>query len=258
MRDADVCIFNQLLFLKDSGGILRHFLKKRIYFCAHHFCTESFNLSVPWPLESFFWRLQSYFFELYIQNNHCEMQCDSWLCECVCNCTRVCPGAHAHASLDMQSGSLVLSEGFSSIWPRPVSPAVAFQQQFQGQTCAPSLHTHAAKKTRESKERVCLAKFHVISVSRVTLLRPRGLTWDGCCSHPPRLIASPHSVISKSPPFLIPNHPSLFAYLHLPAHCYSLLLAAPFLVHCIMFMWYAFHFFISVIHYRLPSPNPSI
>lgn len=56
------------------------------------------------------------------------------------------------------------------------------------------------------------------------VLGPRGSTWDRCCSHPLGAYRYP-SLTSKSLPFSLPNHLSLFAYLHLPAHCYSLLLS---------------------------------
>ena len=65
-------------------------------------------------------------------------------------------------------------------------------------------------------------------VSRATVLGPRGSTRDGCCSHPPVAYRYPSLSSIQIPAFSLPNHLSPFACLHLPAHCYSLLLATPF------------------------------
>lgn len=60
-------------------------------------------------------------------------------------------------------------------------------------------------------------------------------------------------------PFLsLPNRLSLFAYLHLPAHCYSLLPATPFLVHYIMFMWCPFQFLYLRYPLQWTHPTPPI
>lgn len=58
-------------------------------------------------------------------------------------------------------------------------------------------HKHSQEDQREPKK-VCLAKFHAISASKVILLSPRCWTRDGCCSHPFRIMSSSLSLISKS------------------------------------------------------------
>lgn len=183
------------------------------------------------------------------------MYCDSL---CVRQC--VCPRAHAHASLDMQSGSLVLSEGSPSIWPSPVSPAAVFQQQFVAGANMRSITAHSLSPAmsrppdwgEQWEAQLCKTSFHVISVSRVTLLG-LGARLEMYAALILCGLSLPLAQFYPNPCLSLPNHLSLFAWLHLPAHCYSLLLATPFLVH-FMFMWCAFHFFISVIRYRLPIP----
>lgn len=58
-------------------------------------------------------------------------------------------------------------------------------------------HKHSQEDQREPKK-VCLAKFHAISASKVTLLSPRCWTRDGCRFHPFRIMPSSLSLISKS------------------------------------------------------------
>lgn len=178
-----------------------------------------------------------------------------WLCECVCS------GFHVHASLDLKSGSLVFREG--SIWLLPVSPAVAFQQFSGVNVCSITAHPlfSAISSQKDQGERNKRMTCKIISVSSVTLLRPLwlDLRWMLLSSSP--AYRFPSLTYIRVPAFLyiyiFLNLLSLFAHLHLPVHCYSLLPAAPSLVHCIMFMCCAFHFFISVIRYRLPFPTHS-
>lgn len=165
-----------------------------------------------------------------------------------------------HGFLDMQIGSLVLSEASPSIWPSPACPAEVFQQQSvvrANMRSVTELSLFPARdwKTGGEQRETQLYKtsFHVISVPRVTLLGLGArLEMDAA------LILSglslPLTHFYPNPCLSLPNHLSLFTYFHLPAHCYSLLLATPFLVHDVMFMWCAFHFFISVIRYRLHIP----
>jgi len=119
MRDADVCILNQLIFLNDSSGMLRLF-DRSFNFCARHIHTESLDLVSPVTFRKFLLEVAVVFWELNMQNNPSRIA----LCLCLCVC------AHAHASLDMQSGSPVLSERSASIWINPVGPAAMLQQQF--------------------------------------------------------------------------------------------------------------------------------
>lgn len=83
-----------------------------------------------------------------MQNSHGGMERDS-LCVCVCvsvlrhSCTCL---------LDMQSGSLVLSEGSASIWPCPVSPAAAFQQQFVAGANMCSITAHSLRPAISTQE----------------------------------------------------------------------------------------------------------
>ncbi len=140
----------------------------------------------------------------------------------------------------------------------PCAPRRCFNNNsLQGQTCAPSLHSLSPAIRRlgdwgeQRRAQLCKTSFHVISVSRVTLLGLGArLEMDAALILPG--LSLPLTQFYPNPCLSLPNHLSLFAYLHLPAHCYSLPLANPFLVHYIMFMWCAFHFFISVIRYRLP------
>lgn len=74
----------------------------------------------------------------------------AWLFVCVC--VLVCSGTRAHASLDMQSGSLVLSEGSASIWPCPVSPAAVFQQQFVAGANMCSITAHSLRPAISTQE----------------------------------------------------------------------------------------------------------
>ncbi len=173
----------------------------------------------------------------------CALTLSQFVCVCEILYVCVCSGPLAHASLDMQSVSLVLSERSPSIWPRPVSPAAVFRQQFVAgaNMCSITVYSLCPSLSSwedhgEQREALLFLAFHVMPVCSVTLLQPRGSTWDGCCSHPLWLIATSDSVLSKSLPFSIANHLSLFINLHLLAHCYSLLLATPLLFHCIMFV----------------------
>lgn len=84
-----------------------------------------------------------------MQNSHSGMERDSL---CVCVCVLVCSGTRAHASLDMQSDSLVLSEGSASIWPCPVSPAAAFQQQFVAGANMCSITAHSLRPAISTQE----------------------------------------------------------------------------------------------------------
>lgn len=75
----------------------------------------------------------------------------------------------AHSSLDVQSGSLVLSEGSPSIWPSPVLPAAVFQPTVR---CGGKHALHhralypllgAARQTGESNEKLSFAKLAFMS-----------------------------------------------------------------------------------------------
>lgn len=131
-------------------------------------------------------------------------------------------------------------------------PAQVFQQQtvLEANMCSVtelSLFPSCMKTERpgESKEKL---SFHVISVSRVTLLGLRArLEMDVALIL--YGLSLPLTHFYPNPCLSLPNHLSLSAYFHLPAYCYSLLLATHFLVHNIIFMRCAFYFFISVIHY---------
>lgn len=198
-----------------------------------------------------------------MQSNLRQMRLGSWSCFCLpvylCSCT------HTHASLDMQSRSLVLSKGFPQHLPKSCSPLwrcfntdslqgaehefcpcvlvllLCYMQGLEGQ----------GKEQRQAQ--LCKTSFHVISVSRVTLLGLGArLEMDVALILFCLSLALTH--FYPNPCLSLLNHLTLFAYLHLLAHCYSLLLATPFLAHYIMFMWCAFHSFISVIRYRLPIP----
>lgn len=107
----------------------------------------------------------------------------------------------------------------------------------------------------QREAQLCKTSFNVMSVSRAT---PTGLR--ARLSTDAALILSSLSVYLTDfypNPFLsLPNHLSLFAYLHLPAHCYSLLPATPSQVHCAMFLWRSFHFFISCIHFSCRIQRP--
>lgn len=84
MRDADVCILNQLLFLNGSRGGFSDTFRKSICFVAYRFCVESLNLSALWPEERFPFlgcRVIS-FVRWNIQNNHRDTPRDSWLGDC--------------------------------------------------------------------------------------------------------------------------------------------------------------------------------
>lgn len=84
MRDADVCILNQLLFLNGSRGGNSDTFRKSIYFVAYRFCAESLNLSALWPEERFLFLgcgvISSV--EWNIQNNRRDAPRDSWLSDC--------------------------------------------------------------------------------------------------------------------------------------------------------------------------------
>lgn len=141
----------------------------------------------------------------------------------------------------------------------PCAPRRCFNNNsLQGQTCAPSLHSlsPAIRQTGrpgESKGELSFAKPAFMSFLFPELhcsASGLDLRWMLLSSSPAYRL--PLTQFYPSPCLSLPNHLSLFAYLHLPAHCYSLLLETPFLAHYIMFMWCAFHYFISVIRYRLP------
>lgn len=59
-------------------------------------------------------------------------------------------------------------------------------------------HTDTVRRNQREPKKVCLAKFHAISASKIILLSPRCWTRDGCCSHPFRIIPFSLSLISKS------------------------------------------------------------
>jgi len=107
------------------------------------------------------------------------------------------------------------------------------------------------KGQREAQ--LCKTSFHVIPVSRAT---PFGL--GARLEMDAVLILSSLSVsltnFYPNPCLSLPNNLSLFAYLHFPAHCYSLLSWTPSRVHYVIFMWPSFHFLISDIHYSYPIP----
>lgn len=154
-------------------------------------------------------------------------------------------GVHVLASLDFKSGSLVVREGSSSVWLLPVSPTVVFQQLSGVNMCSITAHPLSfcykqPKRPEWFTELILFLELHCSGLC--------GLTWDGCCSHP---YPSPclSSYISEPPIslcLLLYSCPLLFI-----GSC------SPFPVHCIMFMWCAFHFFISVIRYRIPPPTHS-
>lgn len=81
MRDADVCILNQLLFLNGSRGGFSDTFRKSICFVAYRFCVESLNLSALWPEERFPFLGCGVisFVQWNIQNNHRDTPRDSWL-----------------------------------------------------------------------------------------------------------------------------------------------------------------------------------
>lgn len=109
-------------------------------------------------------------------------------------------GVHVLASLDFKSGSLVVREGSSSVWLLPVSPAVVFQQLSGVNMCSITAHPtffcyKQPKRPEWFTELILFPELHCSGLC--------GLTWDGCCSHPLRLIAFPYSLISESLPFFI-------------------------------------------------------
>lgn len=117
---------------------------------------------------------------------------------------RVCMRC-AHAFLDVQSVCLVLGKRFLFLHPASsCEPCGCVLTTISGgQTCAPSLRAHTHTQTQSGRperepKKVCLAKFHAISASKVILLSPRCWTRDGCCSHPFRIMPSSLSLISKS------------------------------------------------------------
>lgn len=174
----------------------------------------------------------------------------------LCSCTR------AHASLDMQSCSLVLSN------PPPAQHLAKSCSPFGGVStpirCKGSnmssvtafsfpCYKQSPERLGKSEDKLSFAKLAFMS-----FLFPELLGLGARLEMDVALILSrlslPLTHFYPNPCLSLLNHLTLFAYLHLPAHCYSLLPATPFLARYIMFMWYAFHSFISVIRYRLPIP----
>lgn len=163
-----------------------------------------------------------------------------WLCLCVCVCEIWC--AHALMLPWICRVALLFS---ARAPPASVQVLWALRRCFnnnslQGQTCAPSLHSLSpamsspADRGEQWGAQLCKTSFHVISVSRVTLLGLGArLEMDAALILPG--LSLPLTQFYPNPRLSVPNHLSLFACLHLPAHCYSLLLATPFLVH-FMFM----------------------
>lgn len=105
----------------------------------------------------------------------------------------------------------------------------------------------------QSEARLWKTSLQVISVSRVVPVGLRARR-DRCCSHPLELIATPHSLLSKSLPFSAKSPVSLCSpsiFLPIAIHCF-LRLHFWFTILCLCGA--PFNFFISDIHYSRPIP----
>lgn len=221
MNGADVCILNQLLFLKNSKRILTHSLK-HVSYCA------------PKPYQ---WHdLQKLFLEvneLNMQNNHCHMNSD-----CVCISVLV----HSCTCLNMVSARAPSASG---------QVLFTLQQCFsssslQGQACMPvtvlSFPCYSQTgRPGESKEKLSFRKLAFMS-----FLFPE-LHWVASGLHLRWMLLSSSpayrypSLTSIQIPAILCQITCLFTSLYLPAHYHSLLLTTPFLLHYIMLMRHGFH-----------------
>lgn len=108
-------------------------------------------------------------------------------------------------------------------------------------------------KSKEEAQ-LCKTSFHVISVSGVTLLGLGArLEMDAA------LILSglslPLTHFYPNPCLFLLNHLTLFAYFHLPAHCYSLLSATP--LSGSLYYVYVVRFPFLYLRYPLQTPHPT-
>lgn len=141
----------------------------------------------------------------------------------------------------------------------------ALQQCFnnnllQEQTCAPSLHILSPALSRlsdqgeQSEAQLCKTSFHVISVSRVILLGLGGSTLDRCDSHLLRLIATPHSLLSKSLPF---SAKSLVSLCLPPSSCPLVFIASYVSIPGSLYYVYVVLFLFLYLRYLLQWPHPT-